>query len=96
MSRVAGFIGGMFGFRASCDDFGEELRGSVRFSGAELARDVARGLAALGDGRRKTGLMRKYAPRSKWTEARRAKFMATVSAKYAKMRENTAKQLSDI
>jgi hypothetical protein len=76
------------GFHSSSSDFPIE-------SGQALARDVAGGLAVAVDGRRATGLKRRWSARAKWTEERRARFMATVTAKYAKMRENTAKHLSD-
>jgi hypothetical protein len=65
-------------------------------SGAELAREMSRSIAGLGDSRRKTGLKRKPHTRSAWTDERRAKFMATVTEKYRKMRENTANQMSDV
>jgi hypothetical protein len=76
------------GFHASSSDLPFE-------SGRDLAREVAQSLAGLGDGRRATGLKRKWSARAKWTDERRARFMATVSAKYEKMRQNTAKHLSD-
>jgi hypothetical protein len=57
---------------------------------------MARSIEAMGDGRRKTGLKRKAHTRSAWTPERRAKFMATVTAKYARMRENMVNHLSDI
>jgi len=57
---------------------------------------MANSIAGLDDGRRRTGLNRKPHTRSAWTDERRAKFMATVTAKYPKMRENIANQMSDI
>jgi hypothetical protein len=57
---------------------------------------MSKSIAGLGDGRRKTGLKRAPHTRMPWTEKRRAKFMATVTEKYRKMRENTANQMSDV
>ncbi len=76
-----------YDFHPFPSNFDTESHETGPASGAELAREMARSLAGLGDGRRRTGITRKPHHRRGWTDARRAKFMATVIAKYAKLRE---------
>lgn len=75
------------GFRPTPTNFGAVSLDSGAASDAVLAREMARSIAGLDDGRRKTGLKRKPHTRSPWTDERRAKFLATVTAKYEKMRD---------
>lgn len=68
----------------------QSARSSI-VSGASLAAEFDRSLAGLSDGRRKPGLRRKEHSRAPWSEERRAKFMATMEARYGWVPKNTAK-----